>query len=191
MNTAFRVASATLLALTGLTAQAQSKDIVVDPKGEVPYVIDQRNVVARSGFDLCWRTGYWTPAAAGAVKAGELPVGFMLMGENSRYILLVMAVTWAGDTGGYFAGRFLGKRKLYEAVSPKKTIAGAIGGLSSSTIVVMHFSRQAKGAGALPAKAEAPLAPTPAPALAPPVSAVSPVSTAPAAASRTPGAPAS
>lgn len=41
----------------------------------MPYVVDQRNVVARSGFDLCWRTGYWTPAAAGAVKAGELPVG--------------------------------------------------------------------------------------------------------------------
>lgn len=41
----------------------------------MPYVVDQRNVVARSGVDLCWRTGYWTPAAAGAVKAGELPVG--------------------------------------------------------------------------------------------------------------------
>jgi OmpA-OmpF porin, OOP family len=28
------------------------------------YVIDQRDVVARSGFGLCWRDGYWTPAAA-------------------------------------------------------------------------------------------------------------------------------
>ena len=71
----FRLASATLLMLASLGATAQSKDIVVDGQGEVPYVVDQRNVVARSGFDLCWRTGYWTPAAAGAVKAGELPVG--------------------------------------------------------------------------------------------------------------------
>jgi OOP family OmpA-OmpF porin len=55
-------------------ATAQSKDIVVDPKGEVPYVIDQRNVVVKSGADLCWRTGYWTPGAAGDTKAGELPV---------------------------------------------------------------------------------------------------------------------
>ena len=31
------------------------------------YVIDQRDVVALSGFGLCWRTGYWTPAAA-AIK---------------------------------------------------------------------------------------------------------------------------
>ncbi len=34
------------------------------------YVIDQRDAVAKSGFDLCWRTGYWTPAAAAADKAG-------------------------------------------------------------------------------------------------------------------------
>ena len=73
--TPFRLASATLLMLASLGATAQSKDIVVDGQGEVPYVVDQRNVVTRSGFDLCWRTGYWTPAAAGAVKAGELPVG--------------------------------------------------------------------------------------------------------------------
>ena len=71
----FRLASAAMLMLASLSATAQSKDVVVDPKGEVPYVIDQRNVVARSGFDLCWRTGYWTPNAAAAVKAGELPVG--------------------------------------------------------------------------------------------------------------------
>lgn len=30
------------------------------------YVTDQRGVVAKSGFGLCWRTGYWTPALANA-----------------------------------------------------------------------------------------------------------------------------
>ena len=34
------------------------------------YVIDQRDVVAKSGFGLCWRTGYWTPAAAAKDPAG-------------------------------------------------------------------------------------------------------------------------
>ena len=34
------------------------------------YVIDQRDVVALSGFGLCWRTGYWTPAAAAKDPAG-------------------------------------------------------------------------------------------------------------------------
>jgi len=34
------------------------------------YVIDQRNVVVKSGTGLCWRTGYWTPAAAAKDPAG-------------------------------------------------------------------------------------------------------------------------
>lgn len=34
------------------------------------YVIDQRGEVATSGFGLCWRTGFWTPAAAANDPAG-------------------------------------------------------------------------------------------------------------------------
>jgi phosphatidate cytidylyltransferase len=39
------------------------------------------------------------------------------------------------DTGAYFAGRFTGPawpKKLYEPVSPKKTVIGGIGGLLAS-----------------------------------------------------------
>lgn len=34
------------------------------------YVIDQRGEVATSGTGLCWRTGYWSPAAAAKDPAG-------------------------------------------------------------------------------------------------------------------------
>ncbi|MDR3214260.1 MAG: OmpA family protein [Azoarcus sp.] len=61
------------LGLSAATAFAQ--DVVVDGKGEIPYVIDARKVVSRSGFNLCWRTGYWTPGAAESAPAGEFPVG--------------------------------------------------------------------------------------------------------------------
>ena len=44
------------------------------------------------------------------------------------WIFLLLTITWCGDTGAYFAGRFFGKNKLFERVSPKKTIEGAIGG---------------------------------------------------------------
>ena len=47
-------------------------------------------------------------------------------------VIFVLVVVWAGDTGAYFAGRFLGKHKLYPAVSPKKTWEGALGGLAGS-----------------------------------------------------------
>jgi phosphatidate cytidylyltransferase len=49
-------------------------------------------------------------------------------------VLLCLGLAWFADTSAYFAGRFLGRRKLYEAVSPKKTVAGAIGGLVGSVV---------------------------------------------------------
>jgi len=52
-------------------------------------------------------------------------------------VLLVLIVAWLADTGGYFAGRYLGKAKLYEAVSPKKTWAGAYGGIAGSVVGVL------------------------------------------------------
>ncbi|MCX8017718.1 MAG: OmpA family protein [Rhodocyclaceae bacterium] len=47
---------------SGVAVQAQTPGI--DLNGTVGYVIDQRGNVAKSGFGLCWRTGYWTPAMA-------------------------------------------------------------------------------------------------------------------------------
>lgn len=57
------------------------------------------------------------------------------------FVVLALMLSWFGDTGGYFAGRFLGKAKLYEAVSPKKTIAGAIGGLAGSVLGAVWASQ--------------------------------------------------
>ena len=52
--------------------------------------------------------------------------------DGASYVVMTLMFAWWGDTGAYFAGRFLGKHKLYEAVSPKKTVEGAIGGLARS-----------------------------------------------------------
>lgn len=61
--------------------------------------------------------------------------------EGPGYVVLAIMFAWFGDTGGYFAGRFLGRRKLYEAVSPKKTVEGAIGSLGGSVggALMAHF----------------------------------------------------
>jgi OOP family OmpA-OmpF porin len=68
------------IGLSASTAFAQD-DAVVDGTGEIPYAIDARNVVTRSGFGLCWRTGYWSPGAAETAPAGQFPVGCSCDGD--------------------------------------------------------------------------------------------------------------
>ncbi|MDO5636691.1 MAG: phosphatidate cytidylyltransferase [Myroides sp.] len=53
-----------------------------------------------------------------------------LNGNYSRFLLLsIFIMIWCNDTFAYICGRLLGKHKLYEKISPKKTIEGFIGGL--------------------------------------------------------------
>jgi len=56
-----------------------------------------------------------------------------LLPNGAHWVCLACVLAWGSDTGGYFAGRFLGKKKLYPAVSPKKTWAGSIGGIIAAT----------------------------------------------------------
>jgi phosphatidate cytidylyltransferase len=44
------------------------------------------------------------------------------------WVIMIFAVIWICDTAAYFVGLYFGKRKLFERVSPRKTIADAIGG---------------------------------------------------------------
>ena len=56
-----------------------------------------------------------------------------------NYIFFVLFVIWATDTGAYFFGRALGKRKLWPMISPNKTIEGAIGGILIACVVGIAF----------------------------------------------------
>jgi len=61
--------------------------------------------------------------------------------QGPGYVLMTITFAWLADTGGYFAGRYFGKHKLYEAISPKKTVeglAGALGGAMGGALLA-HF----------------------------------------------------
>ncbi|CAA9540092.1 MAG: Phosphatidate cytidylyltransferase [uncultured Thermomicrobiales bacterium] len=51
------------------------------------------------------------------------------------WLLLVVLVTWIGDTGAYLVGRAVGRRPLLPSISPNKTVEGALGGLAGSALV--------------------------------------------------------
>ena len=58
------------------------------------------------------------------------------------WLLYVFVLVWATDTGAYFVGRALGKRKLAAKVSPGKTIEGFLGGIGSAILIsiVVYFT---------------------------------------------------
>lgn len=51
---------------------------------------------------------------------------------GGSFVLLTLALAWGTDTGGYFVGNALGKRKLLPRVSPVKSVEGAWGGVATA-----------------------------------------------------------
>ncbi len=52
-------------------------------------------------------------------------------------IVYILMSAWVGDAGAYFVGTFLGKHKMCEKISPKKTWEGFIGGIVTSAVVAV------------------------------------------------------
>ncbi|WP_340608967.1 phosphatidate cytidylyltransferase [Xenorhabdus bharatensis] len=66
--------------------------------------------------------------------------------ENNTYngawwLLYVMLLVWAADSGAYIFGRALGKHKMAPKVSPGKTLEGLAGGLLTAALISWLFSK--------------------------------------------------
>ena len=80
---------------------------------------------------------------------GLLSFGYALrehpyaIGDRAGTVLVAypLILTWASDIGAFFVGRAVGGRKLIPAVSPGKTVSGALGGLAATVIVSWLYVR--------------------------------------------------
>lgn len=78
----------------------------------------------------------------GPVALGFFYIAFFLSfqwllvsGENGlKYIFLLYISVWLADSMAYYIGTYLGRHKLYPAVSPKKTVEGAFGSLAGGAL---------------------------------------------------------
>jgi OOP family OmpA-OmpF porin len=103
------------------------------------YVIDQRGEVAMSGAGLCWRTGFWTPAAAAKDPAGCKCDKDLLPKEVCEPAVIAKAAPAAGPSAKPSADKITvaadalfdfdkatlrpaGKQKLDEVVAKSKQI---------------------------------------------------------------------
>ena len=92
----------------------------------------------------------------GKLESGRIALvfmtGFYIIGAKSaviilrdiegigQYLFLIPYIfSWVTDSFAYFCGRAFGKHKLIEAVSPKKTVEGAIGGFVFCAITAVLY----------------------------------------------------
>jgi len=96
-------------------------------------VLVQPDPMSQAGWRMGWLIAgplYIGGAIAAIAKLHHLEHG-------GTWVVLSMMLAWGSDTGGYFAGKAFGKHKLYERISPKKTIEGAVGGLVAVTAMAV------------------------------------------------------
>lgn len=67
--------------------------------------------------------------------------------DNNLFPLLLgmFILIWTNDTFAYLSGRFFGKTKLFERISPKKTWEGTVGGTIVSVlfaVIIAYFSSE-------------------------------------------------
>ncbi len=61
-------------------------------------------------------------------------VGALGLRSGSAWVLTLVLVVWGYDSGAYLTGRWLGRRRLIDHISPSKTVEGLAGGLVAATI---------------------------------------------------------
>jgi len=89
------------------------------------------------------------------ITAGFTSLSYMRAYIGLWAVVLVLAISWATDTFAYFSGMLFGKKKLCPEISPKKTIAGAIGGtlfgtLAGVIVLWIAIGKPERGIVALP-----------------------------------------
>lgn len=55
------------------------------------------------------------------------------------FVVYSLFIMWATDSGAYFIGRSMGKRKLWPEISPNKTKEGSVGGVFCALLVALLF----------------------------------------------------
>jgi phosphatidate cytidylyltransferase len=74
-----------------------------------------------------------------------LGIGFYFLIETRNagldLVFYALILIWVTDSGAYFVGRAMGKKKLWPEISPNKTIEGAVGGVVFAVIFswIYHY----------------------------------------------------
>ena len=106
--------------------------------------------------------GFYTLLRIRSISDGFLPDGDGVIADGIisdsflpdyslglKIFAFAVIIAWGTDTFAYFTGMFFGKTKLCPAISPKKTVAGAVGGTLLGSAAGAAFILLSGGTGAL------------------------------------------
>ena len=65
---------------------------------------------------------------------------FALWQSSPWWLMYLFLLVWGADSGAYFVGRKLGRRKLAVHVSPNKSLEGLYGGVATAMLIVLVVS---------------------------------------------------
>jgi len=66
-------------------------------------------------------------------------IGLKIMDYGYLFVLLPIVAAFLTDSGAYFTGVAIGKRKAFPNISPNKTVEGCIGGILTGTAGIMIY----------------------------------------------------
>lgn len=120
--------------------------IVYESRGGVSEVLLALLIVAGAFAVARGRPASTALADAAATVFAPIYIGLPLgalaairsesSGGGREALLLLLAVIVVSDSAQYYCGRAFGRRKLSPAISPKKTVEGAIGGVIFGTVAM-------------------------------------------------------
>jgi len=122
--------TALLFGVYSLLQQGVSPAVILLP-ALIWWLLALVSVVAYPRSGKLWRNGL-TRGVAGILVLVPSWAALLLLHKHfgPGFVILLMLLIWAADTGAYFSGRAFGKRKLAPQVSPGKTWEGVIGGMA-------------------------------------------------------------
>src|SRR5207244_1553079 len=91
----------------------------------------------------CFAMGYLgvlAPFIASVAHSGPVggsaatEIGPLNLRSGMAWPLLLVLIVWGYDTGAYLTGRWLGRTRLIDHISPSKTVEGLAGGLVVATL---------------------------------------------------------
>ncbi|WP_264563688.1 phosphatidate cytidylyltransferase [Flavobacterium sp. N3904] len=102
----------------------------------IVFLFDNKNLKVDAFSKFIYLIGY---IILPFIIITKIPFG--IKGYNPNILISIFILIWTNDTFAYLVGKSIGKHKLFERISPKKTIEGFLGGIGFAILASYFISK--------------------------------------------------